>query len=138
MKENMANLVPMELVKIILSDINDHQVIYLQETNGSRTFPIVIGRFEASRITSRVHGEPHSRPLTHELMKNMLDQLQAVPKDIVINRLEEHTYFASLRVEHLGNTVEIDCRPSDAVALAVCFQPILPILVDEEVLNSVS
>jgi bifunctional DNase/RNase len=134
----MSNYVPMELVKIILSDINDHQVIYLQERGGTRSFPIVIGRFEASRINSRVQGEEHTRPLSHDFLKNTIKQLGGVPQKILINRLEEHTYFAILNVEQDGKMHEIDCRPSDAIALAVCYDPFISIFVDEEILDSVA
>ena len=127
-------LVHMELARIIINEINDHQIVYLREVNGDRQFPIVIGYFEASSIDRRVKNEAPPRPLTHELLKNSIEELGGELQDVVINNLLDHTYYGLLRIQQDGETVEIDCRPSDAIALAVQFSPHLPIYVDEEVL----
>ncbi|QDU47124.1 hypothetical protein Mal52_56520 [Symmachiella dynata] len=127
-------LVHMELARIIINEINDHQIVYLREVNGDRQFPIVIGFFEASSIDRRVKDEAPPRPLTHELLKNTIEELGGELQDVVINNLLDHTYYGLLRILQDGETVEIDCRPSDAIALAVQFTPHLPIYVDEEVL----
>ena len=127
----------MELSRIIISEINDNQVIYLKETEGSRQFPILIGIFEATSIDRRVKGYPSPRPLTHDLIVSVVENLGAEFQDVVISELKEHTYFAKLRVKHEGELVEIDARPSDAIAVAVTCQPPLPIYVNEEVLNDV-
>ena len=129
--------VPMELSRIIISETNDHQMIYLRETDGQRTFPIVIGLFEASSIDRRVKGYPSPRPLTHDLLVSIVEQLGGELQDVVINELKEHTYFARLRVRQDGELVEIDARPSDAIAVAVTCNPPLPIYVNEDVLNDV-
>ncbi|QDT51428.1 bifunctional nuclease family protein [Symmachiella dynata] len=127
-------LVHMELARIIINEINDHQIVYLREVNGDRQFPIVIGFFEASSIDRRVKDEAPPRPLTHELLKNTIEELGGELQDVVINNLLDHTYYGLLRILQDGETVEVDCRPSDAIALAVQFTPHLPIYVDEEVL----
>jgi bifunctional DNase/RNase len=128
----------MELVRIIISEINDQQVIFLKEVEGERAFPILIGLFEATSIDRRVKGEVPHRPLTHDLLKNTIEQLGATAQDVVINNLQEHTYFASIRVRKDDELIEIDSRPSDAIALAVHYQPFLPIYVEDTVLEEVA
>lgn len=128
----------MELARIIISDMNEQQVVYLREIEGSRTFPILIGIFEAASINRHVKGEESQRPLTHDLLRSVIESLAAELQDIVITRLEEHTYFAVLRIRKDGELVEVDSRPSDAIALAVQFKPPLPIYVDDEVLDQVT
>ena len=128
-------LVQMELARIIISEINDQQVIFLREVEGSRSFPILIGLFEATSIDRRVRGEVPPRPLTHDLVKSSIEALGGELQDVVIHTLEDHTYFASLRVSKDGELIEVDARPSDAVALAVHYSPHLPIYVSTEVLD---
>ncbi len=128
-------LVQMELARIIISEINDQQVIFLREVEGERSFPILIGLFEATSIDRRVRGEVPQRPLTHDLVKASIEALGGELQDVVIHTLEDHTYFASLRVSKDGELVQIDARPSDAVALAVHFSPHLPIYVSSDVLD---
>jgi uncharacterized protein len=127
--------VAMELSRIIISEINENQVIYLKEIDGDRQFPILIGIFEATSIHRRVRKEPSPRPLTHDLIVRVVENLGAEFQDVVISELRDHTYFARLRVRHQGELIEIDARPSDAIAVAVTCQPTLPIFVNEEVLN---
>jgi bifunctional DNase/RNase len=127
----------MELSRIIISEINDHQVIYLREVDGERNFPILIGLFEATSINRRVNGFPSPRPLTHDLIVSIVENLGGELQDVVICELKEHTYFARLRVRHDGELIEIDARPSDAIAVAVTCDPPLPIYVNEDVLNDV-
>lgn len=127
--------VPMELSRIIISEINDNQVIYLKEIDGDRTFPILIGIFEATSIDRRVKKFPSPRPLTHDLIVSVVEQMGGEFQDVVISELKEHTYYAKLRVRQNGELIEIDARPSDAIAVAVTCQPTLPIFVNEEVLN---
>ncbi len=129
--------VPMELSRIIISEINDQQVIYLKEVGGQRTFPIMIGIFEASSIDRRVKGATSPRPLTHDLIVNVVRDLGAELQDVLITELRDHTYFAKLRLRRDGELVEVDARPSDAIAVAVTCDPPLPIYVNEEVLNDV-
>jgi bifunctional DNase/RNase len=130
--------VAMELSRIIISEINSEQVIYLKEIDGDRTFPILIGIFEATSIDRRVKRHEAPRPLTHDLLVNAVEQLGGEFQDVVISELKEHTYYAVLRVRHEGELVEIDARPSDAIAVAVTCDPTLPIYVSEDVLHDVS
>jgi len=128
--------VEMQLARIIISEISDNQVIYLKEVDGERQFPILIGIFEATNIDRRVKENYHPpRPLTHDLIVNVAEALGATVESVVISELTEHTYYASLRLKKDGQLIEIDARPSDAIAVAVTFNPPLPIYVNEQVLN---
>jgi uncharacterized protein len=129
--------VQMELSRIIISEINDQQVIYLREIDGDRTFPILIGLCEATSIDRRVRHQASPRPLTHDLIVQSIEALGGELQDVVITELKEHTYFAQLRVRKEGELVEIDARPSDAIAVAVTADPPLPIYVSEDVLSDV-
>jgi bifunctional DNase/RNase len=125
--------VQMELKRIIINEVNDQQVVMLREAEGERSFPIVIGIFEATSIDRRVKGMPSPRPLTHDLVTNVIDQMGGELQDIYISELRDHTYYAKLRIRHEGELVEVDCRPSDAIALAVTAK--VPIYVAEDVLG---
>ncbi|MBI2824253.1 MAG: bifunctional nuclease family protein [Planctomycetia bacterium] len=129
--------VQMELSRIIISEINEQQVIYLKEVDGERAFPILIGIFEATSIDRRVKGHESPRPLTHDLLVRVAEHLGGEFQSVVINELKDHTYFARLQIKHEGEIVEVDARPSDAIAVAVTCDPPLPIFVSEEVLNDV-
>ena len=125
--------IPMALRRIIISEIDEQQHIVLKEIDGERSFPIVIGLFEATSIDRRVRGITTPRPLTHDLIASAIELLGADVQDVVISDLREHTYYAQLRVRHEGELVVIDCRPSDAIAVAVTLK--VPIYVNEDVLG---
>ena len=129
--------VQMELSRIIISDVNDQQVIYLKEVEGDRTFPILIGLFEAASIDRRVKHFQSPRPLTHDLLVSVVEALGAEIQDVVISELREHTYFAKLRIRFEGELIEVDARPSDAIAVAVTAEPPVPIYVSEDVIEDV-
>ena len=129
-------LVQMDLTRIIISERGDSQIIVLQERDGERQFPIMIGITEALAIDRRVKGIKTPRPLTHDLMANIIAELDADLEKIVISDLREHTFYAKLIVRRNGDLLEIDSRPSDAIALGVTNQT--PIFVDEEVLRKVA
>ncbi len=125
--------VQMELTRIIISENNDQQIIFLKEIDGERTFPIVIGVFEATSIERRVKNQATPRPLTHDLLANTIELLGGELQDILISELREHTYFAKLRIRQEGELIEVDSRPSDAIALAVTVD--VPIYVSEDVIE---
>lgn len=125
--------VQMELRRIIISELVEHQIVVLKEVDGERNFPIVIGIFEATSIDRRVKGIQAPRPLTHDLIISVVEQMGGEIQDIVISDLKEHTYFAKLRVRKDGELTEVDCRPSDAIAVAVASR--VPIYVNEDVLG---
>ena len=129
--------VKMRLARIIISELTENQVIYLQEVDGTREFPILIGIFEATNIDRRVKDDYEPpRPLTHDLVVSVASLLGASVESVVISELNQSTYFAKLRLRKAdGEVVEVDSRPSDAIAVAVTFTPPLPIFVDEQVLE---
>lgn len=135
LKGDDAVAVQMELTRIIISDNNEQQIVYLKEVDGDRTFPIVIGFFEATSIDRRVRGQSTPRPLTHDLLAATIEALGGELQDIYISELRDHTYFAKLRIKHDGEIVEIDSRPSDAIALAVTAEA--SIFVSEDVIDEV-
>ena len=128
-------LIEMQLARIIISEINDNQLVFLKEVNGERQFPFLIGIFEATSIERRVKNINRPRPLTHDLLVAAVETLGGELESVVISDLRKHTYYANLRVRHNGETVELDARPSDAIAVAVTCNPTLPIFIEEEVLE---
>ncbi len=127
--------VRMDLARIIIVETGDSQVIILKERDGERHFPILIGINEALAIDRRLKGLKTPRPLTHDLMASIIDQLDAELEKIVINDLRDHTFFAQLIVRRNGNIIEIDSRPSDAIALGAASGT--PIYVEDHVLREV-
>lgn len=107
--------------------------IVLKEAEGRRRLPIMIGNFEAHAIATELEGMKPQRPLTHDLMKSILDNLGAIVLEIIIDDLRESTFYAKIIIELSGLTYDIDARPSDAIALAVRAQ--VPIYVAESVLD---
>ncbi|MCP4594535.1 MAG: bifunctional nuclease family protein [bacterium] len=128
-------LVQMELAKIIIVESGDSQVIVLRELGGDRHFPILIGITEALAIDRGVKGLRTSRPMTHDLVASLIRQLEAELEQIVIHELRDHTFFANLILRRNGERIEIDCRPSDAIAVGVAAKT--PIMVEDDVLTEV-
>ncbi len=93
--------------------------ILLREVGANRRLPIIIGAFEAQAIALEIEGIKPPRPLTHDLLKHMIDNLGASIIEIIIDELRENTFYAKIVLEVSGLTNEIDARPSDAIALAV-------------------
>lgn len=127
--------VEMRLTRIIISEINENQVVFLKEVDGDRQFPILIGIFEATSIDRRVRDVPRPRPLTHDLLVHAIEKMGGQLDSVIIRELKDHTYFADLRIKYEGEIIEIDARPSDAIAVAVTCDPPLPIFVEEQVLQ---
>jgi bifunctional DNase/RNase len=130
-----GNSVQMELHKIIISDMQDRQIIYLKEVDGQREFAIQIGSGEAYAIERRLKGIPTQRPLTHDLLASVIEQMGGSIERIEITNLEDQTFFARIHIRQNGKMVEIDSRPSDAIALGVATE--VPIYVAEHVLDAV-
>ncbi len=124
--------VRMDLAQIRISETHDQQVIVLRERNGTRLLQIVIGLTEALAIDRRVKNVQLQRPMTHDLLGNVLDALDAELEKIVVNDLQEHTFYAKLVVRHQGQLVEVDSRPSDAIALGIAND--VPLYVEDRVL----
>ena len=128
--------VRMDLSQIVISETRDQQLIVLRERNGTRELPIVIGLDVAFAIDRRVKGVHLSRPLTHDLLANVIESLGAELEKIVVNDLRQHTFYAKLVIRNQGELVEVDSRPSDAIALGVATE--VPIYVEEHVLREVA
>jgi len=125
-----------DLAKIIITETVDQQIIILKERDGERSFPIVIGIAEAYAIDRRLKGIRTPRPLTHELLSTVIEQLGGQLERIIINELKEHTFFSQLLIRQNGRLIEVDSRPSDAIALGVAND--VPIYVEEHILQDVS
>ncbi len=128
-------MVKMELARVLIRETDDMHVVELREVDGERVFPIVIGLNEAAAIERRLMGQVPPRPQTHELLANILDELGWTLDRVVINKLESHTFFARLHISREGKRVDIDSRPSDAIALGVATD--VEIYVAEAVLDEV-
>lgn len=108
--------------------------LLLKETYGNRRLPIIIGSFEAQSIALELEGIKPPRPLTHDLLKQTIDNLGGTVIEVVIDELKENTFYAKIILEVSSLTNELDARPSDAIALAVRTEA--PIYVSEEVMKS--
>lgn len=106
-------------------------VVVLEEEDGPRLLPIWIGLFEASAIAAKLSGQEPPRPMTHDLMAEMIRMLSAQVEKVVITDLRDNTFFATVTITRNGSSLEVDSRPSDAMALAVRVD--CPIYVDERV-----
>jgi len=125
--------VQMELSRILIRELSDYQLIELREFDGDRSFPIVIGLPEAQAIERRLKGVEIKRPQTHDLMARLIEEMGGELISITICDLSDHTFFATLDVKNReGQTLHIDSRPSDAIALGVAGD--VPIYVEEHVL----
>jgi len=125
--------VEVELSRIIINEASDQQVIVLKERSGPRSFHIVIGIVEVFAIDRRLKGIKPPRPMTHELLENIIQGLGAKVEKIVINDLRNHTFYATIHLSLDSQTFEIDSRPSDAMALGAGTKT--PIYVDESVFD---
>ncbi|GAH77460.1 unnamed protein product, partial [marine sediment metagenome] len=111
--------VRVELVRIMINEAGDHQVIVLKEVGGERAFPIVIGFFEAAAIDRRLKGLQLPRPLTHDLLGGVIEALGGRLAKVVVTDLRDHTFYANLVIDRNGDEVRVDARPSDAIALGI-------------------
>ncbi|MEJ5258928.1 MAG: bifunctional nuclease family protein [Anaerohalosphaeraceae bacterium] len=125
--------VPVELSQILINETVDQQIIVLKEKGGQRSFPIVIGMPEILAIDRRLKGYEMPRPLTHDLLASVIEQMGGRIVKIVICDLREHTFYARIHIEQNGRIIEVDSRPSDAIALASGLQ--VPIFVEDSVFD---
>ena len=126
--------VEVELSKIIINEAVDQQIIVLKELQGRRSFPIVIGMTEILAIDRRLKNIQLPRPMTHDLLADVIDQMGGEVEKVVISDLSNGTFYARLHINADGQTVEVDSRPSDAIALGVGVGA--PIFVDEQVFEN--
>lgn len=118
---------------IRVSLLTQHRVVVLRETDSKRYLPIWIGPFEADAIAMAIQGHEPQRPMTHDLLKAMIGEMGGQIGHIFVNDIQDNTFFARIVIEQRGNTIEVDARPSDAIALAV--RTDVPIYVEAHVLD---
>ena len=129
--------VPAEIAKTIINEEIDQQIIVLREKGAEqRSFPVVIGMSEIFAIDRRMKGIALPRPLTHDLLEQVIEQLGGVVQKVVISDLRDHTFFAEIHVLQNGDTVKIDSRPSDAIALLAGLN--VPLFVEDHVFDKLS
>lgn len=119
-------MVEVSIDSVRVSLMSQHRVVVLKEVDGDRYLPIWIGPFEADAITIELQGVEVARPLTHDLLKSIVTLLGAEVVRVVINDLNNDTFYARIVLDVDGELTEVDSRPSDAIALAVrCSAPVL-------------
>ena len=118
---------------LTVDPITNSPIVILKEEDGDGTLPIWIGLLEATAIASELEGIKFSRPMTHDLLKNMIEILDAKVDRIEICDLKDNTYYALIHFEYNGKEMSIDARPSDAIALSLRFH--IPILVSRDVIT---
>lgn len=129
-------MIEVTIDSIRVSLMSHHRIVVLKEEEGERLLPIWIGPFEADAITIHLQGMDAARPLTHDLLKSVVETLGGEVHNIVVTGLENTTFFAKIVMDVDGDTVEIDSRPSDAIALAVRVNA--PIYVADDVMENAS
>lgn len=127
---------PMVVSGITVDPITNSPIVILKEINGEQTLPIWIGILEATAIASEMEGIKFSRPMTHDLFKNMMDMVDIEFQKVEVCDLRNNTYYALIHFRHKGKDMTIDARPSDALALSLRVNA--PIFVSESVIENSS
>ena len=123
----------MTISSLKMDPVANSPIIILKEIEGEQTLPIWIGLLEATAIASEIEGVRFSRPMTHDILKNIMDKTDIKINKIEISDLRDNTYFALIHLTSGGKALSIDSRPSDAIAIALRTQA--PIFVSDEVLR---
>ena len=129
-------MIEVKIDSIRVSLMSQHRVVVLKEIDSDRYLPIWIGPFEADAITLQLQGVQVARPLTHDLLKSVIEQMGAKISHIVVTELKNDTFYAHIVMDVDGKSIEIDSRPSDAIALAVRVSA--PLFVAEQVMVDAS
>lgn len=129
-------MIEVKIDSIRVSLVSPQRLIILKDKDQERFLPIWIGPFEAEAITIKLQDVDVKRPLTHDLLNKFIKELGAIVSHVLVNDLREDTYYARIIVSVNGKSLEIDSRPSDAMALAV--RANVPIFVAEEVMEKAS
>lgn len=129
----MTQLVPMSIKGLMLDPVSNSPIVVLKDEAEKFFLPIWVGIFEANAIALQLENVATPRPMTHDLLKNMIADLDARVTRVVINDLRDSTFFAQIRVITGEKTLEVDARPSDAIALALRTEA--PIFVAQSVLD---
>lgn len=123
----------MTISSVNMDQVTNSPIIILKEIEGDQTLPIWIGLLEATAIASEIEGVKFSRPMTHDLLRDIMDKTDIKINKIEICDLRDNTYYALIHLTNRGKSLSIDSRPSDAIALAIRTQA--PIFVSDEVLK---
>ena len=129
-------MIPVRVEKVTLDTSTNRFVVILRDDSNKRWLPIVVGSAEAQGIALQLESIDPPRPLTHDLMKNLLETMKIKITRIIVNDLRENTYYAIIDLNDNGSKKEVDARPSDAIALALRTEA--PIFVEEEVMKKAS
>lgn len=127
-------MIELVLNKIKIDESRNDQIIVLKEKEGNRFLPVVIGIAEVNAIKLKLSGIKPPRPLTHDLLMTVIEDLGGKLQKVLIDRLHNNTFYAKLFISRNGKEVQVDARPSDSVALAL--RGGVPIFVEEEVLGA--
>ncbi len=122
----------MRIKGLMIDPITNMPIVILREKDGSKVLPIWVGIFEANAIALQIENIQTPRPMTHDLLKNIIIDMRASVSKIVVNQLKDNTFYALIFLEQNGEIIRIDARPSDAIALALRTES--PIYVEEEVI----
>ena len=126
-------LVEMKVRGLALDPVSNMPIIILRDDEDKRSLPIWVGIFEANAIALQIENVATPRPMTHDLLRNVIHDLKASVQKIVVCDLQENTFYALIYLSLNGETVAIDARPSDAIALALRTRA--PIFVEDEVID---
>ncbi len=126
--------VEMKIRGLMMDPVTNMPVVILKDTTGKSVLPIWVGIYEANAIALEIEKVQTPRPMTHDLLRNVLFGLDAMVQKIVVTELKDDTFYARIWLQRNGNTLTIDSRPSDALALAL--RTDAPIYVNDEVLKS--
>ena len=129
-------LIAVRVDRVTLDTHTNRFVVILKDDVNNRWLPIVVGNTEAQAIALQLEQITPPRPLTHDLIKNLLDSLEAKIARVIVSDLRENTYYALISLKLNGNQSDIDARPSDAIALALRMRA--PIFVSEDVMSKAS
>jgi len=125
--------IEMKIKGLVVDPISKMHIVVLEDLNSERMLPIWIGVFEANAIALKIENISTPRPMTHDLLKSFLDKLNISIEKIVVNDVRDNTFFAQIHCRNKDQTMTIDCRPSDAIALALRVEA--PIFVENEVVK---
>ena len=128
-------MIRLSLIGVRVEVPTNQPIVLLREESGARFLPIFIGSPEATAIVYALQGLDVPRPMTHDLFKNVLDDMKVALQKVEITELHDGTFYAEIELDREGTTSRISSRPSDAIALAVRFGSDIPIYADEAVLD---
>lgn len=123
----------MRIKGLVVDPISKMPIVVLEDIQSERMLPIWIGVFEANAIALRIENIATPRPMTHDLLKNLLDKLDIKVEKIVVNDVRDNTFYAVIYCQHMNQIIKIDSRPSDAIALVL--RTNAPIFVEESVVE---